>query len=443
MKKKYMSIALAYTGVIVGAGLSSGQDLLQYFLCFGIPGIFGVVLMGILNIIFGRIIVTLGCYYQSDNHQDVLSRIAHPVANRIIDLTLIISSFVMGFVMVAGAGSNLNQQFGLPVWAGSLLCSALIILVAFLDFDRITAVLGIFTPVVVVLLLMITMYTLLHGNFDVQAMSAAASTIRPAMPNVVLSVFNYFSLCLLTGVSMAFVLGGSVVRIGVAEKGGAIGGSIVGLIMICASISLFGYMDVVKDADIPMLLIVEKIHPFLGLVYCMVIFALIFNTGFSLYYATARRFSDGSLKRMRWIMILVTAGGYLCSFGGFRNLIGWMYPFLGYMGMFLMVVLIVGWVREKDNIIREKFIRRKMIRLMVRKHDDSLPYSEKDRHVYHRLADISAADNEGIMKKIYHLAGKIVEKKDQPLDYVDEKLPFDNERIKQVIRENDPDGKQK
>ena len=39
MSKKYVSVAFAYVGVIVGAGLASGQDLLQYFLSFGAPGL--------------------------------------------------------------------------------------------------------------------------------------------------------------------------------------------------------------------------------------------------------------------------------------------------------------------------------------------------------------------------------------------------------------------
>ena len=41
MKKEYVTIALAYVGIIVGAGLSSGQDILQYFLSFGKIGILG------------------------------------------------------------------------------------------------------------------------------------------------------------------------------------------------------------------------------------------------------------------------------------------------------------------------------------------------------------------------------------------------------------------
>ncbi|MBO6204554.1 MAG: hypothetical protein J6O13_13585, partial [Selenomonas sp.] len=65
LSKEALSIAMAYVGVLVGAGLSSGQDMLQYFLSFGKMGLIGVVLLGVLNVIFGRIIVTLGSHYQS------------------------------------------------------------------------------------------------------------------------------------------------------------------------------------------------------------------------------------------------------------------------------------------------------------------------------------------------------------------------------------------
>ena len=53
MSKKYLSVAFAYVGVIVGAGLASGQDLLQYFLSFGAVGLIGIAALGVLNIIFG------------------------------------------------------------------------------------------------------------------------------------------------------------------------------------------------------------------------------------------------------------------------------------------------------------------------------------------------------------------------------------------------------
>ena len=56
--------------------------------------------------------------------------------------------------MIAGVDSNLNQQFGLPFLAGGLLCATLVIVVSFLDFEKITSVLGIFTPMVFIMIMM-------------------------------------------------------------------------------------------------------------------------------------------------------------------------------------------------------------------------------------------------------------------------------------------------
>lgn len=422
--KESVSVAMAYVGVLVGAGLSSGQDLLQYFLSFGEAGLVGVAVLGILNIVFGRIIVTLGSHYQSNNHQEVLEQIAHPVIQRIIDVTLVVSCFVVGFVMVAGAGANLQQQFGLPSWLGALVCSVLVCVIAFLDFDKITRVLGVFTPIIVVMILLVTGYTFWGKSYDFAMLDGVSKTLRPAMPNVYLAVINYFALCVMNGVSMAFVLGGSVVRIGDAEKGGALGGAIIGVIVGSASLALFANLDKVKDAEIPMLTLVNQIHPVFAVIYAVVIFALIFNTAFSLYYATARRFAGSNVSKMRKILIGIVALGYVCSFGGFSQLVAWMYPLLGYMGILLLVVLAVAWVQERENIIREKFLRRKMIRLLFRKYDDDMEFQPEHKKLFKKLGEMSVADTKQLTRDIKSYTKELAENTENLQEYARENLPL-------------------
>jgi uncharacterized membrane protein YkvI len=88
--------------------------------------------------------------------------------------------------------------------------------------------------------------------------------------------------------------------------------------------TLFANLDKIKDAEIPMLMIVNHIHPAFAFVYAVVIFALIFNTAFSLYYATACRFAGDDLSKKRKILVGITALGYVCSFGGFTILVSYM-----------------------------------------------------------------------------------------------------------------------
>lgn len=257
MFKKILSVALAYVGIIVGAGLSSGQDLMQYFVSFGLVGLLGVLVLAVLNAFFGKIILTLGSYYRSNDHSEVLSKIAHPITNKILDLSLIISCFVIGFVMIAGAGSNLHQQFGFPIWIGALICTALVIIVSFMDFEKITNIIGIFTPIIIIMILIIAGQTFIGKSYNLNHLDMVARQLTPAMPNIWMAVINYFALCVMTGVSMAFVLGGSIMRIGVAKKSGTIGGAIVGLIIAVASLVLFANVDSIKGVDIPMLILAK------------------------------------------------------------------------------------------------------------------------------------------------------------------------------------------
>ena len=246
--------------------------------------------------------------------------------------------------------------------------------------------------------------------------------MRPAMPNVYLAVINYFALCVMNGVSMAFVLGGSVVRIGDAEKGGALGGAIIGVIVGSASLALFANLDKVKDVEIPMLTLVNQIHPVFAVIYAVVIFALIFNTAFSLYYATARRFAGSNVSKMRKILIGIVALGYVCSFGGFSQLVAWMYPLLGYMGILLLAVLAVAWVQERENIIREKFLRRKMIRLLFRKYDEDMEFRPEHKKLFRKLGEMSVANTKQLTQDIKAYAKEVAETTEDLQEYARENL---------------------
>ncbi len=396
--KEYLNVAMAYVGVIVGAGLSSGQDLVQYFLAFGKQGIFGIFLLIVLNIIFGKIVIALGSYFQSRSHAEVLSEIASPAISRIIDWTLIAAGFVIGFVMLAGAGSNLEQQFSLPSWAGSLLCAVLTAAVTFLDFHKISKILGIFTPIAIAMIGIMTLVSVFSRSYDPAALQTAAAALKPAVPEVLLSGLNYFSLCLMTGVSMGFILGGSVPSIRTAEKGGALGGSLVGLLIGFAYLCLVLNPQLAASSDMPMLAIAEGISPVFALIYALVIFCLIFNTAFSLFYSLASRFAHGGLRKTRILMIVLVSAGYLASFGGFSSLISIMYPVLGSMGILLIAVLALAWTGSRQKIAREKRTRAELFRLAAA--DEHGDLSVRERQRFWTLCRQSAAGTQRIEQAV-------------------------------------------
>ena len=440
MSKKYLSAAFAYVGVIVGAGLASGQDLLQYFLAYGALGLIGIAALGVLNVIFGAVALQLGSYYRSDNHDVVFEQIARPALRRIIDVVLVFSAFTMGFVMLAGAGANLEQQFGLPSWAGGALCAVLVVLTAFLNFDRIMNVIGVFTPIIMVAITVLMIYSLVTPHASVAELDAAARNVTPALPNLVFSTLNYFALCVVGGIAMAFVLGGSILRIGEARRAGHIGGVLIALVLGADAVALYLNVDRIWNFDVPALEIARSVHPAFAFGYTLVIFALIYNTAFSLFYSTARRFSGGSTTRLRIVLIAVVAVGYAASFMGFKKLVGVMYPIIGWLGVALLVILAVGWLRERSAVLREENLRRKLIRVMVRKHADDLEFKDEDRLKARHLARASVVDGVELRRDASSIAEEIVDSQEDAAAYARAELPVDEALVEEALENGQPNA---
>ena len=359
---------------------------------------------------------------------------------RVIDVVLVFSGFAMGFVMLAGAGANLEQQFGMPAWAGSALCAVLVILTAFLDFDRIMKVIGVFTPMIIVAITILTIYSLATPHPGVAELNAAATQVTPALPNLWLSTINYFALCVVNGIAMAFVLGGSVLRIGEARRAGRIGGTIIALVIGADALCLYLNMDRIWDVNVPALEIARSIHPAFAFIYTLIIFALIYNTVFSLFYSTARRFSGGSTTRMRIVLVGVVAVGYAASLMGFKKLIGGMYPIIGWLGVALLVVLAVGWLRERSAVLREENLRRKLIRVLVRKHADDLEYTDEHRAQARTLAQASVVDGAELRREADSIAEQIADTQDDAASYAREALPVDEALVEQAIEADRANG---
>ena len=400
MNKKTISIMLAYVGVLTGAGLASGQELMQYFVSFGIPGLFGLGAIGIMHILVGGIILQLGSHYLADSHIDVIEEVSNKYVGKFMDFALVINCFLMGFVMIAGAGSNLNQQFGFKPWVGSLICTLLIIFIGMLDFDKVTKVIGAFTPLIILFAVIGSIYTFVTIKPDWQRLDQLSQSVISPLPNVALSTVNYFGLCMISGISMAFVLGGSKTDSAEAGLGGMLGGLMVAILTALVGFTLFFTLPIVKDSDIPMQIVLENIHPTLGLIMSLIIFGMIFNSSISLFYSAARRFSDTENK-FRRNLVLFTLLGFALSFMGFKKLMSILYPILGFLGLALTIILVIAWFREKDEIKHEMRRRFAISVLTKRKLDDNEEFGRMEKEKLDRLAESSIIDNKEIKKAVH------------------------------------------
>lgn len=351
--KKIFRIVMAFIGVFTGAGFASGQEIMQYFTSFGLWGIAGSVVATIIFSSVGMVMLELGSHYNATTHTDVFNNITNKTISRIIDIGLMITIFGIGVVMLAGAGSNLNQQFDLPIWIGSSILGIAIILVGMLDTEKVISAISSITPFLLIFVLVISSYILLFTDYSFQELDPVARSLSSTLPQWTVSAVNYAAFNITFGASMAFVVGGEENNQKTAAIGGLIGGIGVGLLILLNNLSIFAAVEEASQYPLPMLVLAEKVHPIAGLLMSVILFVLIWSTGMSLFYSFASRLAESGTKKFNLILIGSVIIGFGLSFFGFTNLISYFYPIVGYAGILFIGVMVYGWFKKRKEIADE------------------------------------------------------------------------------------------
>lgn len=341
-------IAFAYMGIIVGAGLASGQEVLQYYTSFGVMGTIGALVATVLYMYTGWALVWIGSRLKTISHKNAIYRMSGRALGAIIDYIMIFTLFEVGVVMLAGAGSNLEQQFGLPNVAGVMIMTLLIIFVGMMKLDKVVTVIGSITPFLLVFVVIISLYSFLTADATFAELdNFAKAELASTLPNWLIAGINHASFNTAVGASMALVMGGANQNPKVAGLGGLLGGLGIGLMILISHLAIFTKIEDVADSDLPMLTIVNEISPVLGVIMSIVLFGMIFSTAISMFYSFAARFVERGTKKFNIFLIVTMIVAFALSFVGFTDLVAWFYPLIGYLGLVLIVVLIITPFRIK------------------------------------------------------------------------------------------------
>ncbi len=405
----------------MGAGFATGQEVVQYFTSFGINGVWGIIIAGVIMTIAGTVFLQLGSYFHASEHNAVFRKVTHPIVSKLLDIAVIFTLFAVGFVMLAGAGSNMAQQFGWPAWVGSNLMLALVLVTGLLDVDKVSNVIGLLTPTIIIAVIALLIYTLMNMPENAGEVIDIASQTEAPIGNWLLSAVNYNGLALILAVSMSLVIGGDHIRPREAGWGGVIGGVTYAILLGISGFVLLMGADKIGDSDVPMLVLVNEMGGTAGFLMAIVIFLMIFNTAIGMFYALGKRLASGCENRTYPIFVVGTLAGY----GMFKTLMNYVYPILGYMGLFMVVVLVFAWFRSLSKI-RDESVRRERIKSLIRlKLHPEEKSDEKHDDVIGRELVESNLDHEVLFED---LVGEVTEELDS-----DSEIEFTADEIEEEI----------
>lgn len=111
-------LATIFVGSIVGAGLSSGRELNQFFSVYGYKSFIGLLICGVLYILVGKMIISISIKHKVNSYDEFISLVCpKPVAiftNAILTLFLLSSTSII----LAGSSAVVHQYFHIPRWVG-------------------------------------------------------------------------------------------------------------------------------------------------------------------------------------------------------------------------------------------------------------------------------------------------------------------------------------
>ena len=161
---RVLILAGAVIAFTIGSGFATGQEIVQYFTAYGVEGILTVLLFAACFIYYNYNFAKAGAEEHFERGNDVYRFYCGKYIGTLMDYYSTIFCYMSFFVMVGGAASTFNQQYGLPLWVGGTVLTALTILTVVGGLNSMVDKIGIVGPAIVVLCIGIGVITLARGR---------------------------------------------------------------------------------------------------------------------------------------------------------------------------------------------------------------------------------------------------------------------------------------
>ena len=334
-----LKIAAIYASVFLGAGFASGQELLYYFVGFGRIGLLGIVIAGLLFALTGWAVLRICRREGISNYHMLMQHLFGPKFGGLMEGAVVMFLFCLFVAMLAGAGATGREAFGLPFTIGSLVVGACVFLVLCFGLTGVVKINVVLAPFMLFGGIFIGLFTFFMRT------SPAFSTFSqsPLAIAWLLSAAVYASYNLVTGIPILAATSGMATTKKDATIGGLLGGGVILLLGICMALPLFLYRVNIVNLEIPFLYIVTRYGGGLRkfrLFYLAVLISAIMTTAACNAFAVSEWLKTREFGSKVKIAAWLCGVGVVCSHIGFSNIVAYVYPLFGFLGLFKVVAVL-------------------------------------------------------------------------------------------------------
>jgi uncharacterized membrane protein YkvI len=351
----HLGNVLKYGGSIVafliGSGFASGQEVMQFFTSYGTlrSGLGGLISL-ILFLWFTTITVQDAQILKLEDTNAIFEHYCGKIIGTIFKWITPVFLFMIYVIMLSGAGTLLFEFYGIPAIVGRTIMSLLSLITVLLGLNRLVSVVGRIGPILILFIIFIGLATIITNPDGIRTADETLSSLSMIRATKYwwFSGITYASFCAVTILPFLAGIGRSNPNRREVTVSGCLGCGAFILTAMAVSYGMLAYIPLVYDKNIPAVFVSNLIFPGSGVLFSIVMYAGIYTTAVPMLWSSCNKISsdEKGLKFRLSVIIL----GFIAFFGGrlpFATLVNIVYPYMGYLGIFLFAGMLITQIRGK------------------------------------------------------------------------------------------------
>lgn len=329
-------VGFTYIGTVVGAGFASGQEIMQFFTSYGLNGIWAIIAVTILFSWLGIRMMVMGARLKAHSYEEFNHYLFGEKWGKWMNGFVGIVLFGVTTAMMSGTGSLFEEQMGLSFHLGVIATSLVAFLVITKGMEGILSV----NALVVPLMFLFTMMVGIKG-LDATGLAKMMDVIPVAEGHWAVSAITYVAFNLAMSQAVLVPLGSEIQDEKTLRLGGLLGGVGLGVMLLASNFALTLQIPRIYEMEIPIALVISTLGEGMKYFFLAVMWGEIFTTLIGNVYGLAANLKQVLPFRLHTLMGSIFALGYVCSLIGFPIFVGYIYPFFGYCGVFVLLLMVL------------------------------------------------------------------------------------------------------
>lgn len=341
-----LKVVFVIIGTLIGAGFASGQEVYLFFFSYGMEGLIGILISGI---IIGFVIYkTLRMVetYKVATYKDFLNILISknskfkPIINAIINIFILITFFIM----VAGFGAYFEQELGINSLIGSTILAIATFIIFMTSVKGVVKANELLVPILIGFLIIIGIINLK----DLHIFELENYIVKNNQGNFVLNSILYSSYNSILLIPVLLTLKDYIKGKKQIFKIASTSTIIIILLSIIVFLLLIRVDVDITKLEMPAVYVVSNIFNIFKYIYGFIILGSIFTTAISLGTSFLQNIAKNK-RSYTQIAVIMCITSVLISKFGFSNLVSLLYPVFGYLGLVQIFKLMITKLRIKQK----------------------------------------------------------------------------------------------